>query len=132
MSIHFYLSYYFLLLFSIIGYGSILKFTFFKKEKINLGYLGIFGILLLTILAYSLNFFIPLSSNLNLLILIMGIIFFIKLLIDNFINYRKDFFTLIIIFIFLILLKFLIFIFNWLFELSSITKISAFFFKFLI
>ena len=102
MNIYFYLSYYFLLLFSIIGYGSILKFTFFKKEKINLGYLGIFGILLLTILAYSLNFFIPLSANLNLLILIMGIIFFIKLLIDNFINYKKDFFTLVIIFIFLI------------------------------
>ena len=79
MSIYFYLSYYFLLLFSIIGYGSILKFTFFKKEKINLGYLGIFGILLLTILGYSLNFFIPLSSNLNLLILTVGIIFFIKL-----------------------------------------------------
>tara|TARA_Y100000741_G_scaffold336545_1_gene295203 strand:- start:1136 stop:2794 length:1659 start_codon:yes stop_codon:yes gene_type:complete len=102
MNIYFYLSYYFLLLFSIIGYGSVFKSIFLKKEKINLGYLGIFGILLLTILGYSLNFFIPLSSNLNLLILTVGIIFFIKLLIDNFTSYRKDFFTLIIIFIFLI------------------------------
>ena len=81
MNIYFYLSYYFLLLFSIIGYGSILKFIFFKKEKINLGYLGIFGILLLTILAYSLNFFTPLSSNLNLLILIIGIIFLMAIII---------------------------------------------------
>ena len=102
MNIYFYLSYYFLLLFAIVGYGSILKLIFFKKEKINLGYLGIFGILFLTILAYSLNFFIPLTSNFNLFILIIGIIFFIKLQVDNFTSYKRDFFIFITIFIFLI------------------------------
>ena len=91
MSIYFYLSSYFLLLFSIVGYGNFLKLIFFKKEKINLGYLGIFGILFLIIVAYSSNFFIPLSSNFNLFILIVGIIFFIKILIKSFINYKKEF-----------------------------------------
>ena len=103
MSIYFYLSSYFLLLFSIVGYGNIFKLIFFKKEKINLGYLGIFGILFLIILAYSSNFIIPLSSNFNLFILIVGIIFFIKLLIDSSIDYKKEFFILSTIFIFLII-----------------------------
>ena len=102
MNIYFYLSYYFLLLFSIVGYGSIFKVIFFNKDKINLGYLGIFGILFLTILAYSLNFFIALKPNFNLVILIIGIIFFIKLLADNFTSYKSDFFIIITIFIFLI------------------------------
>ena len=103
MSIYFYLSSYFLLLFSIVGYGNILKLIFFKKEKINLGYLGIFGILFLIIVAYSSNFFIPLSSNFNLFILIVGLIFFIKLLIDSFTNSKKEFFIFSIIFILLII-----------------------------
>jgi len=103
MNIYYYLSYYFLLLFSIIGYGNIFNIIFFKKEKINLGYIGIFGIFTLIILAYCLNFFIPISSKLNLFILFIGIIFFTKLLISNFITYKKDFFILLLIFIFLII-----------------------------
>ena len=79
-----------------------MKLIFFRNEKINLGYLGIFGILFLIIIAYSSNFFISLSSNFNLLILILGVIFFIKLLIGSFTSYKKEFFILAIIFIFLI------------------------------
>ena len=56
MSFYFFVLFYILILFSIIGYGIVFKSIFFKLENINFGYLGIFGILFLLIFTYLINF----------------------------------------------------------------------------
>jgi hypothetical protein len=102
MNIFIYISSYFLILFTILGFGDIFKKIFFKSEKIELGYLGIFGIFTLTIIAYIFNFFIPLTQKFNLLLFLIGIIFFLIFLLKNFTIYKKDLLKFIFLSIFLI------------------------------
>ena len=102
MNLFYFVSLYFLFLFSIVGYGSLFKNIFRLKEN-NLGYLGIFGILTLIIFTYSINFFVPIYSILSLFLLIIGVSLFIKFLRNNFKIIKKDFVILILIFIFLII-----------------------------
>ena len=102
MNFFYFVSLYFLFLFSIVGYGSLFKNIFRLKEN-NLGYLGIFGILTLIIFTYSINFFVPIYSILSLFLLIIGVSLFIKFLRNNFKIIKKDFVILILIFIFLII-----------------------------
>ncbi len=79
----FFFSIFFLI--SIIGYG-----IFFRKKIIlldnenNLGELGILGLVLLTFLATFFHFFLPIGKNFNLVIHIIGIIFF-------FLNFKEIF-----------------------------------------
>lgn len=103
MSFYFFVLFYILILFSIIGYGIVFKSIFFKFENINFGYLGIFGILFLLIFTYLINFFIPISSIFSSVLLSLGIIFFLNFLLKNFTAYKKDFYILISLFIILIL-----------------------------
>src|SRR6056300_394536 len=100
MNFFYFISFYFLFLFSIVGYGTLFKSIFSQKEK-NLGYLGIFGILTLIIFTYFINFFIPIYSTLSLLLLVFGVYLFINFLINNFKILKKDFIILILVFIFL-------------------------------
>ncbi len=102
MNLFFFISFYFLFLFSIVGYGNLFKNIFRLKEN-NLGYLGILGILTLIIFTYFINFFIPIYPTLSLFLLIFGIYLFTKFLINNFKILKKDFFVLILVFIFLII-----------------------------
>lgn len=96
---------YFFLILSIIGYG----YFFFKILNLNIknlkyynncGYIGIYGIYFLTLLALFLNLFFSLNDNLNLIIILLGFIFFLK----NFKFFFKDksFFFLLFISIFCI------------------------------
>ena len=101
MSLFYFILFYFLFLFSIVGYGNLFKNIFNLKEN-NLGYLGILGILTLIIFTYSANFFIPIYPAISLFLLICGIFLFIKFFINNFKIFKKDFLILILIFIFLI------------------------------
>ena len=102
MNFFYFISFYFLFLFSIVGYGNLFKNIFRLKEN-NLGYLGILGILTLIIFTYFINFFIPIYPTLSLFLLILGISLFIKFLINNFKILKKDFLILILVFIFLII-----------------------------
>jgi len=102
MNLFYFISFYFLFLFSIVGYGNSFKNIFRLKEN-NLGYLGILGILTLIIFTYFINFFIPIYPILSLFLLIFGVSLFIKFLINDFKILKKDFTTLIIVFIFLII-----------------------------
>ena len=102
MNLFLFISFYFLFLFSIVGYGNLFK-NIFRLNENNLGYLGILGILTLIIFTYFINFFIPIYPILSLFLLIFGVSFFIKFLINNFKILKKDFFILIIVFIFLII-----------------------------
>jgi hypothetical protein len=67
------LSYYWLIIFSIIGYGLLLKKYFIKDDNIGIGYIGIFGIFLLILISYISNFFIAHTQIFNLVILILGL-----------------------------------------------------------
>ena len=88
MNFFLYISFYFFLLFSIIGHGNLFQQIFFRGQKINLGYLGFFGIFILLIISYIFNVFVPLSSKLNFVILFTGFIFFIKFLHQNYLPER--------------------------------------------
>lgn len=73
-----FISYYFLILFSVIGYGSIILANFKKDTKLNnLGYKGIIGVLFLIIYSYISHFFIPHSMLHNTILIILGLFFFI-------------------------------------------------------
>ena len=102
MNLFLYLSFYIFILFSILGYGNIFQRIFLKKEIINLGYLGFFGIFFLLIISYTFNMFIPLNAYFNLFVLFLGFIFFGNFLIKSFSKRKKDFLLLGVVFIFLI------------------------------
>ena len=102
MNFFYFISFYFVFLFSIVGYGNLFKSIFSQKEN-NLGYLGIFGILTLIIFTYFINFFIPIYPILSLFLLVFGVCLFINFLINNFKVLKKDLIILILIFIFLII-----------------------------
>ena len=102
MNFFYFISFYFLFLFSLVGYGNLFKNIFRLKEN-NLGYLGILGILTIIIFTYFINFFIPIYPILSLFLLIIGVSLFIKFLINDFKILKKDFVILIIVFIFLII-----------------------------
>ncbi len=96
---------YFLFAFNVIGYGNIFaKKILSYNKKTNIGYIGIYGIFALTLISYISNLFVEHNYFHNLIILILGIIFFIQYIfsIKNFRN-NKDikylgFFLLISIF----------------------------------
>ena len=67
------------ILFSILGYGFLLNKFFLLKNKLNLGYSGLNGLLLLTIISYSTTFFFKHGYIHNLVIIIFGILLFIFL-----------------------------------------------------
>ena len=102
MNLFLYLSFYTLILFSIVGYGNIFHNFFFKNEKINLGYLGFFGIFFLLIISYVLNIFIPLSAYTNVLILLIGLVSFLNFFYRKFYEMKINFFIIGIIFLLLI------------------------------
>ena len=73
-----FISYYFLILFSVIGYGSIILVNFKNNTKLNnLGYKGIVGILFLIIYSYISHIFIPHGMLHNSILILLGLFFFI-------------------------------------------------------
>ena len=52
------ISYYWLIIFAIIGYGFLFKKTLTKDDTIDIGYVGIFGIFFLILISYISHFFI--------------------------------------------------------------------------
>ena len=70
-------SIYFVLVFSIIGYGKLV--CAHTKSKFDTGFEGLLGILLLIVLSYASNFFIPHGYYHNSLIILFGFFYFIYL-----------------------------------------------------
>ena len=102
MNFFFYISIYFIFLFSLVGFGTLIKSSCFKKEDINFGYLGLFGILFLSIFAYLINFFSPISLIITSLTLVIGVIQFVIFLKKNYKNLKQDYLLFFLIFIILI------------------------------
>ena len=92
--------YYFLILLSILGYGSFFLRIFEKKLiSDNFGYVGLFGLYVLLIYSYLSNFIIAHSEFHNIIILIIGIIFFILKILKNYSEYRKEIFLTLLVFV---------------------------------
>ena len=94
------ISYYFIILISILGYGLFFLELFKKKlDSSNFGYVGLFGIYVLLIYSYLSNFIIAHSMLHNTLLLILGLIFFSSRILNNFSEFKKEIFLTIIIFL---------------------------------
>ena len=81
---------YFLFAFNVIGYGNVFaKNILYYNNKANIGFIGIYGIFTLTLISYLTNLFIEHNYIHNLIILILGIIFFIQF-IFSIKNFKKN------------------------------------------
>ena len=94
-----------LIIFSYIGYGIILfKITNNKFINLNIGYIGIAGCFLLIFLSYLTSFFTPHNSLHNIIVIFLGILFFLI----NFNSFQKKNLKFLILFIILTFSFFLI------------------------
>ena len=70
--------FYFLIISSVVGYGYfVVNLTNLNKSNINFGYMGLFGVFILTFLSYLSHFVIPHNFVFNSLILFFGIFLFL-------------------------------------------------------
>lgn len=106
MSLNFFIffSYYFIILFSIIGYGYfLLSFEKNNKNYLNFGYIGIVGLFFLIVYSYLSNIFISHSKIHNIFVIIFGLTsffyFFVKYYKKKF--FKKNFIFLILFFLIL-------------------------------
>ena len=95
------LIYYWLIVFSIVGYGILFNKFFCKSSESDIGFIGIYGIFILIFISYITSFFVPHSELFNLILILIGLIgFFInkneKIIKNNFKNLLSIFFILII------------------------------------
>jgi len=70
------LIYYWLIIFSIIGYGVFFNKFFLRSESANLGFIGIYGIFSLLLISYLSSFFLPHTQIFNSAVLLFGLINF--------------------------------------------------------
>ena len=104
MNLFFYISYYFIFIFSIIGYGYCFQNLFLKNElkENNLGYLGIYGIFSLIIVSYFSNIFLAHDLIFNSIVILLGLGLFFSYLTRNYSFEKKNIRFLLIIFLTLI------------------------------
>ena len=90
--------YYFLIIFSAIGYGMLASFNLRKKERIDFGFFGLTGILILILFSYFSNLFFVHGYLHNSIIILIGFSIFNFILIKNFSQLKKNFHITIIVF----------------------------------
>ncbi len=73
------LTYYWIICFAIVGYGLLFSKIFLKNNNISIGYLGIYGIFLITIISYVSNFFVAHNLVFNTSVIAAGFSSFIFL-----------------------------------------------------
>ena len=108
MSLNFFifLSFYFIILISILGYGCLLlSFDKFHKTFFNLGYVGLVGLFLLVIYSYFSNLFIAHSKPHNLILILFGFFSFLYFFKKNFRKpkFIKNFYLVLAVFLILFL-----------------------------
>ena len=90
--------YYFLIIFSAIGYGMLISFNLRKKETIDFGFFGLTGILILILFSYFSNLFFVHGYLHNSIIILIGFSIFNFILIKNFTQFKKNFKITLIVF----------------------------------
>ena len=91
--------YYWLITFSIIGYGLLFNLFFLNSSERDIGFIGIYGLFILIFISYITSFFLPHTEFFNSILLLIGFInFFLnkKILKENFKHIFIIFFILII------------------------------------
>ena len=68
------LIYYWLITFSLVGYGILFNKLFLRSSENDIGYVGFYGIFILILLSYISSFFIPHSELFNSGVLLVGLI----------------------------------------------------------
>jgi len=68
------LIYYWLIAFSLVGYGILFNQVFLKSSESDIGYVGFYGVFILILFSYISNFFIPHTELFNSIILLIGLI----------------------------------------------------------
>jgi len=94
--------------FSIIGYGILLRKFVGQSSTYCIGYSGIYGIFFITFVSYFINYFIPISASLNILIHFFGFILFFYFYKKKFKVSKNE-----------LLLLFIVILFSFLFILSA-------------
>ena len=93
-----FLCYYFLIIFSAIGYGMIINMKQLELKKIDFGFLGLTGILILIFISYYSNLFFKHGYLHNSIIILIGFLIFIYTLIKNFNELKQNFLIVLIVF----------------------------------
>ena len=93
-----FLCYYFLIIFSVIGYGMIINMKQLELKKIDFGFLGLTGILILIFISYYSNLFFKHGYLHNSIIILIGFLMFVYSLIKNFNDLKKNFLITLIVF----------------------------------
>jgi hypothetical protein len=99
--------YYWVITFSIIGFGLIFNRLFLKSSEIDIGFIGVYGIFFLTFIAYITSFFLPHTELFNSFLILIGLIFFLIKRNQNIIkkNIKNILFIFIILNIFIFVSK---------------------------
>lgn len=71
------LIYYWIIIFSVIGYGIFFNKFFYSSSEKDIGFIGIYGIFTLIFISYCTSFFLPHTELFNSIIIIIGLINFI-------------------------------------------------------
>ena len=93
-----FLFYYFLIIFSAIGYGMIVNMKQLKLKKVDFGFLGLTGILILIFISYYSNLFFKHGYLHNSIVILIGLLMFVYSLIKNFNDLKKNFLITLIVF----------------------------------
>ena len=96
-----FLFYYFLIIFSAIGYGMIVNMKQLKLKKVDFGFLGLTGILILIFISYYSNLFFKHGYLHNSIVILIGLLMFVYSLIKNFNDLKKNFLITLIVFLIL-------------------------------
>ena len=101
------LIYYWLITFSLVGYGILFNKLFLRSSENDIGYVGFYGIFILILLSYISSFFIPHSELFNSGVLLVGLIIILINRKKNIIqkNIRKILIIFSILTIFILLAK---------------------------
>ena len=98
------LLYYFIIIFSVIGYGRFFSnYLFHSFKNLNIGYHGILGLVLLLVYSYISNIFYSHNFFHNTILIILGLFLFFKT--NNNFNYNFTFTVFSLLFISLIIFK---------------------------
>ena len=99
--------FYFMIIISTVGYGYFfVNITRIKVDNFNYGYLGLFGIFILTFYSYISHFFIPHNYISNIALISGGLISFVFFFYKN---KKNNFFLLSNLFFFILFIAFLVF-----------------------
>ena len=101
------LIYYWLITFSLVGYGILFNQVFLKSSENDIGYIGFYGVFILILFSYISSFFIPHTELFNSIILLIGLINILinkeKNILKN--NIKKLLIVFFILIIFILLAK---------------------------